>query len=155
MPLEKFYAQKGQIHLFQGLKWGIVRFCRSTGSRDMAKNIWYQVFLFSRFCKFFCAIFSTSLGPLSRSIWGTYRLPIFLRFRLPDFLCMPSWSWSFQVKIHKIVDFLLMANFWGFFLWWEKNDQFWASPPLGNRTICTTSCKFMDKWIFQDFTTSC
>ena len=57
LPLEKFYAPKGQNDLFQGLKWGIVRICRSTGSWDMAKNIWYQVFQFSRFCKFYSAIF--------------------------------------------------------------------------------------------------
>ena len=40
LPLEKFYSSKGQNDLFQGLKWGIVRICRSTGSWGMVKNIW-------------------------------------------------------------------------------------------------------------------
>ena len=36
--LEKNVSSKGQIDLFRGLKWGIVRLCSSKNAGDMARN---------------------------------------------------------------------------------------------------------------------
>ena len=37
--VEKILLSKGQIDLFRGLKWGIVRLCSSKNAGDMAKNL--------------------------------------------------------------------------------------------------------------------
>ena len=49
--LEQTLLSKGQIDLFRGLKWGIVRLCSSKNAGDMARNLKNQVLAKNKFCK--------------------------------------------------------------------------------------------------------
>ena len=64
--LWQLHWSKGVINSFKGLKWGIVRLCKSNSSWDMTKNMKKENVKNPQFCKKNCQILQKSGHPFFR-----------------------------------------------------------------------------------------